>query len=457
MSQTVIGIFENAGQAQQAVLHLMNNGFAQHDIDFSSQQDYTSSTDTSDQDNMSRRDFFRSLFDNEREAENYSRVASRGSVVTVHAHTEEQASQAASLLDQYGAVDVDEKSDQYSNEFNNQRESDASSTTNQSLPVIEENMQVGKRVVETGGVRLRSRIFEKPVEEKLRLRQEHVHVERHPADRPASEADINAFKEGVIEIREQAEVPVVSKQAQVVEEVSLSKEVEERTETIRDTLRNTEVEVENLSGKGREDVISSANTYTPTDTTYSEANRTYTDADGFHNESRGNENPDSDAGFLEKSHQDWQGSLRRMKEVEDDYKVSDEDPDVRGWDVIGRDGEKLGEVEELIVDTSAMKVRYLDVEIDDDLTVADEDDRHVLIPIGAVNLDHENKFVIAPNLTDQSITSIPAYHGEEISRDFEHKLISAFSPTYQPGSLSDERFYEGEHFNTNRLSGSGRV
>lgn len=224
MSHTVIGIFENANQAQQAVQQLLSNGFAQNDIDFSGQQALTNSTNTADQDNMSRRDFFRSLFDNDADVDNYSSVAGRGSVVTVHARSTEEARQASSLLDQYGAVDVDEQSSQ----FNNSRASDTSATSNQSLPVIEEEMQIGKRVVETGGVRLRSRIIERPVEERLRLREEHVHIERHPVDRAASISDINAFKEGVIEITEQAEVPVVSKQAQVVEEVSLSREVEER-------------------------------------------------------------------------------------------------------------------------------------------------------------------------------------------------------------------------------------
>jgi hypothetical protein len=253
----------------------------------------------------------------------------------------------------------------------------------------------------------------------------------------------------VIEITEQAEVPVVSKQAQVIEEVSLSKEVEERTETVRDTLRNTEVEVENLSA-GR-------NVNSETDTNFSDRDRSFDETDRTFAVSGQRADMDSDATFLERSHKDWKGSLRRMKDVDADFKVSDEDPDVRGWDLIGSDGEKLGEVEELIVDTSAMKVRYLDIEIDDDLIVSNDDDRHVLIPIGAVNLDYENKFVIAPHLTDQSISSIPAYHGEEISRDFEHKIITAFSPTYQPGSISDDRFYEGEHFNTNRPSGSGQL
>uniref|UniRef100_UPI0037432ACC YsnF/AvaK domain-containing protein n=1 Tax=Adhaeribacter swui TaxID=2086471 RepID=UPI0037432ACC len=116
------------------------------------------------------------------------------------------------------------------------------------MPIIEEELQVGKRVVETGGARIRSRIIERPVEESVRLRVEHVRVERNPVNRPATEADLANFREGEIELREQAEVPVVGKEARVVEEVRLGKDVEERQETIHETVRRTDVEVENLSG-----------------------------------------------------------------------------------------------------------------------------------------------------------------------------------------------------------------
>ncbi|RNI22005.1 YsnF/AvaK domain-containing protein [Rufibacter latericius] len=120
-------------------------------------------------------------------------------------------------------------------------------TDSTSIPIIEENLQVGKREIETGGARLRSRIVERPVEEHLRLRSEHVRVERRPVDRPASEADFTGFREGEIELTEHAEVPIVNKEARVVEEVSLGKEVEERDEVIRDTVRSTEVDVDNLN------------------------------------------------------------------------------------------------------------------------------------------------------------------------------------------------------------------
>ena len=116
----------------------------------------------------------------------------------------------------------------------------------ESLNVINEDIQIGKREVETGGVRLRSRIVERPVEETVRLREERVNVERNTVDREATSADLQNFKEGEIEMTERAEVADVTKQARVVEEVKLSKEVNQRTETVRDTARDTEVEVEKL-------------------------------------------------------------------------------------------------------------------------------------------------------------------------------------------------------------------
>jgi len=53
-----------------------------------------------------------------------------------------------------------------------------------------------------------------------------------------------AAQERTVEVTETAEEPVVRKQARVVEEVVVGKEQEERTETVRDTVRRTEVEVE---------------------------------------------------------------------------------------------------------------------------------------------------------------------------------------------------------------------
>jgi uncharacterized protein (TIGR02271 family) len=117
------------------------------------------------------------------------------------------------------------------------------------LPVIEEELQVGKRAVSGGGVRVYSRMTEKPVEEQVQLRTEHVSVERRPVNRALSGTDRDAFKEGTLEMTEMSEEAVVSKQARVVEEVVVRKDVQERTETVRDTVRRTDVEVEKLGAE----------------------------------------------------------------------------------------------------------------------------------------------------------------------------------------------------------------
>lgn len=153
--------------------------------------------------------------------------------------------------------DTDRDTDFYNHEhFNdenlygnrNSRQNVTSDTTGETIPVIREELEIGKREVERGGIRLRSRIVETPVEETVNLREETVNVERTSVDRPATEADL---REEDIELRERAEVPVVNKEARVVEEISLNKEVDERQETIRDTVRETDVDIEKLDKNDR--------------------------------------------------------------------------------------------------------------------------------------------------------------------------------------------------------------
>ncbi|HXG86214.1 MAG TPA: YsnF/AvaK domain-containing protein [Pyrinomonadaceae bacterium] len=120
----------------------------------------------------------------------------------------------------------------------------SANTSGNVIPIIEEELQVGKREVETGGVRVESRIEERPVEEHVTLREEHVQVDRHPVNRDVTNADLANFKEGEIDITTHAEEAVVAKQARVVEEVEIGKTVSEREETVRDTVRRTDVDVE---------------------------------------------------------------------------------------------------------------------------------------------------------------------------------------------------------------------
>ncbi len=120
------------------------------------------------------------------------------------------------------------------------------------IPVIEEELQVGKETVQTGGARITGNIVERPVEESINLREEHVTVNRNQVDRPVSEADLAHLREREVELTENAEVPVVSKEARVVEEINISKEVSEREETIRDTVRSTQVDIEDVDSAKRD-------------------------------------------------------------------------------------------------------------------------------------------------------------------------------------------------------------
>jgi uncharacterized protein (TIGR02271 family) len=118
-----------------------------------------------------------------------------------------------------------------------------------SIPVVEEELQIGKRTIRRGAVRVYSRVIDKPVEDEIELREERVHVERRPVDRPVGSGELGRLRDQSIEISETAEEPVVQKRARVKEEVVVGKETKTRTEKVRDTVRRTEVEVERLGEK----------------------------------------------------------------------------------------------------------------------------------------------------------------------------------------------------------------
>jgi stress response protein YsnF len=120
------------------------------------------------------------------------------------------------------------------------------------IPIVREEMRVGRRTVERGGVRVSSHIVQKPVSEQVHLRETHVDIERRAVDRPLR-GDEKAFVDDTIEMVEMADEPVVSKQARVVEEVVVRKHVEDRTATISDKVRATEIEFGKLRAFDPED------------------------------------------------------------------------------------------------------------------------------------------------------------------------------------------------------------
>lgn len=118
------------------------------------------------------------------------------------------------------------------------------------VPIVEEQLVVGKREIERGGAVIHKRVIETPVQEQVTLREEHVTVERHPVDRPATAQDTaNALRENTINVTERSEEAVVGKTARVVEEIVIGKEATQHTETIRDTVRRTDVDVNEVDAE----------------------------------------------------------------------------------------------------------------------------------------------------------------------------------------------------------------
>ena len=122
--------------------------------------------------------------------------------------------------------------------------------TDDTIKVVREDLVVGKREVERGGVRVTSHIVETPVQEQVQLHDERVTVERRPVDRPVDSLPADAFQERVIEATAVSEEAVVAKDVRVVEEIAIRKEATERVETVRDTVRETKVDIEDTTTRG---------------------------------------------------------------------------------------------------------------------------------------------------------------------------------------------------------------
>lgn len=119
----------------------------------------------------------------------------------------------------------------------------------QAIPMVEEEMKVGKKKVGKGKVRVTSRMEETPVQQKVKLTEENAVIRSRPMDRDASPEDMATAGEGTIEIEESAEKAVIKKNARVVGEIEVGKESRQKTKTVKDTVRHTEVDVEKESQK----------------------------------------------------------------------------------------------------------------------------------------------------------------------------------------------------------------
>ena len=285
MAKTLVALYDTVPEAERVVQELMADGFAQSDIHLALNDTQSRATQHSAVEGdvaYAGATLLATLTDlgvPADEAHAYAEGVRRGGALVVVESGDDQAERGMAILQRLHPVDMHERTAQWRQAgwtgaaatSTATPASSAATTTGSSqaparaetrgaeqgvttrrvegqeevtIPVVEEDLTVGKREVERGHVRIYSRVTEQPVEEVVRLREERVTVERRPVDRPATETDLAAAQQEVIELTETAEEPVVTRRARVVEEVVVQKEETERTETVHGTERHTEVEVQ---------------------------------------------------------------------------------------------------------------------------------------------------------------------------------------------------------------------
>jgi uncharacterized protein (TIGR02271 family) len=293
-TRTITALFEGAAEAERAADQLAAVGISRDAVSIVRQDEGAAATRTAEQPEGGG--FFAALADlfmPDEDRYTYAEGIRRGGVLLTASVDDALADEAIRVLDDAGAVDLDTRASEWrasgwrgyeptagagaaprtgglgeSVAYGADTGAVAPGTTSgatagtrseglrtgategeTAIPVVEEQLRVGKREVGRGSVRVRSYVVERPVEEQVNLREERVTVDRRPVDRPVEPGEA-AFQERTIEASETREEAVVDKTARVTEEVVVDKDVDERTETVRDTVRKTEVEVDDTTEAG---------------------------------------------------------------------------------------------------------------------------------------------------------------------------------------------------------------
>ena len=222
MPTTVIGTIENTKIAQKLIDELVSAGLKQQDVEVLE---------------GSEKEIVASIVEHgfgEGDARGYAEAARGGKTLVVAKAPDEKLDEAVAIIERHEDAGSGE----------------APREQGETVQEIEEELSVGKRKVATGGVRVTTNVSERPVEETVTLREEKVQAERKPADRELSPEEAEAAFQGqTVEVLATGEEAEVAKRARVVGEVAVGKQVAEREETVKDTVRRTEVEVEEVGAK----------------------------------------------------------------------------------------------------------------------------------------------------------------------------------------------------------------
>jgi stress response protein YsnF len=266
--KTVVGVFTDANEARQSFNELVRSGFGQADISVVTPLDMQGALnldfrpmDTADIGRVAARGPFADAITSTQRglgrllrahgfspelADHYARAVRQGETLESLVVDDTDADRAVSIMTRHaarfgepesmGAMGGAEKLESKTTNGN------PTPGTIATIPILREELRVGKREVERAHVRVGVHVAERPIDEKVRLREEHVEIERIATNR-APRPEEMSFKNADLDIVEYGEEPVVEKDVRVVEEVIVKKTLGGREETIRDTARNTYIDV----------------------------------------------------------------------------------------------------------------------------------------------------------------------------------------------------------------------
>jgi len=281
-NETIVAVYDTAAHAEAAVSDLLAAKVPQSAIQrHTSEGSYAAGSTTATPRGTEEKGFWSSLFGGDAGDDHavYDRsLESGGNMVSVATVPDHDYEAVMAILERHNPVDLDERAGSYETKSTTTTAALGGAATGMaatagsmatgatmgatrgnaatqrtgdeggSIQLAEEQLSVGKRLINRGGTRIRRYVVETPVEQNVTLHDEKVTLERRPVTdgRPVTGAD---FSEKTIEMTETAEEAVIAKTARVKEEISLRKEATERVETVRDTVRREDVEIEQVPGE----------------------------------------------------------------------------------------------------------------------------------------------------------------------------------------------------------------
>jgi uncharacterized protein (TIGR02271 family) len=244
--EKVVAVYDTEENANAAVKSLRSVGYLTDDISVIFSEGEAAKAGLYEP-GVWRRLFGRDL--EQHEAAVLSRSFKEGSVIVTVRVPESEAPKVENLLDSHKPVDVLDRAKAYglvgTTAAMPQTPAPAKLTGEEMLRLAEEQINVGKRMVESGHTRVRRYVVEKPVEANITLHEEHAEVIRRAITDPAYVKDID-WSDKTIDVTETVEEAVVNKTARVTEEVVIRKQGSDRTQTVHNTVRRQQIDVEKV-------------------------------------------------------------------------------------------------------------------------------------------------------------------------------------------------------------------